>query len=58
MEKGEFVRVKTREQDENLHVVGRAALLRRPRIQGRAAALPYQEGEKSCRAPAGGEGFP
>jgi len=25
---------------------GRAALLRRPRIQGRAAALPYQEG---CR---------
>jgi hypothetical protein len=28
--------------DENLHVFGRAALLRRPRVQGRAAALPYQ----------------
>jgi hypothetical protein len=29
--------------DRNLHEFGRAALLRRPRIQGRAAALPYQE---------------
>jgi hypothetical protein len=29
----------------------RAALLRRPRIQGRAAALPYQQGEEFRRAP-------
>jgi hypothetical protein len=34
-------------QDKNLHVFGRAVLLRRPRIQGRAAALPCQEGEDS-----------
>jgi hypothetical protein len=27
-----------------LHVPARALLLRRPRIQGKAAALPYQEG--------------
>jgi hypothetical protein len=38
-------------QDKNPHVFGRAALLRRPRIQGRAAALPYQESEDSCHAP-------
>ena len=37
--------------DKNLHVVGRAALLRRPRIQGRAAALPCQKGEDLCPAP-------
>ena len=42
-----------RAQDKNLHVFGRAALLRRPRIQGRAAALPYQEGEEFCPAPPG-----
>jgi len=40
-----------RAHDKNLHVVGRAALLRRPRVQGRAAALPYQEDEDSCPAP-------
>jgi hypothetical protein len=34
-----------------LRITGRAALLRRPRIQGRAAALPYQEGEDFCPAP-------
>ena len=38
-------------QDKNLHVVGRAALLRRPIVQGRAAALPYQEGVDFCHAP-------
>ena len=38
-------------QDKNLHFFGRAALLRRPKLQGRAAALPYQEGEDSCHAP-------
>jgi hypothetical protein len=37
-------------QDKNLHVFGRAALLRRPRFQGRVAALPYQEGEDFCHA--------
>ena len=37
-------------QDRILHVLGRAALPRRPRIQGRAAALPYRDGEEllSC----------
>ena len=40
-----------RAQDENLRVFGRAALPRRPRIQGRAAALPYQDGEDFCPAP-------
>jgi hypothetical protein len=34
-----------------LHFFGSAALLRRPRIQGRAAALPCQEGEDFCPAP-------
>jgi hypothetical protein len=38
-------------QDKNLHVFGRAALLRRPRIQGRAAALPYLEDEDFRPAP-------
>jgi hypothetical protein len=38
-------------RDKNLYVFGRAALLRRPRVQGRAAALPYQEGEDFCHAP-------
>jgi hypothetical protein len=40
-------------QDKNLHVAGRAALLRRPSIQGRAAALPCLEGEDVRPAPAG-----
>jgi hypothetical protein len=40
-----------RVQDKNVHVFGGAALLRRPRVQGRAAALPYQEGEDFCPAP-------
>jgi hypothetical protein len=31
--------------EENLHIFGRAALPRRPRIQGRAAALPYHDGK-------------
>jgi hypothetical protein len=31
-----------------IRVFGRAALLRRPRIQGRAAPLPYREGEEIC----------
>jgi hypothetical protein len=34
---------------KDLHIVGRAALLRRPRIQGRAAALPCQEGKDFCQ---------
>ena len=38
-------------QDKILRVFGWAALLRRPRIQGRAAALPYREGEENCLAP-------
>jgi hypothetical protein len=38
-------------QDKDLPVFGRAALLRRPRDQGRAAALPYQKGEDDCLAP-------
>jgi hypothetical protein len=38
-------------QDNNPHVFGRAALLRRPEDQGRAAALPYQEGEGFFHAP-------
>jgi hypothetical protein len=37
--------------DKNLHVYGGAALLRRPTIQGRAAALPYLEGEDFRPAP-------
>jgi len=37
--------------DKNLHDFGRAALLRRPRVQGRAAALPYHESEDFCPAP-------
>jgi hypothetical protein len=41
-----------RVQAKNLHVFGRAALLRRPRVQGRAAALPYQEGKDLRPAPA------
>ena len=40
-----------RAQDRILRVFGRAALLRRPRIQGGAAALPYREGEEICPAP-------
>jgi hypothetical protein len=40
-----------RVQDKNLHDAGRAALLRRPRIQGGAAALPCQEDEDFCHAP-------
>jgi hypothetical protein len=36
--------------DKNLHVLGRA-LLRRPRVHGTAAALPYQEAEDFCHAP-------
>jgi len=40
-----------RAQDRNLRILGRAALLRRPRIQGRAAALPYREAEEICPAP-------
>jgi hypothetical protein len=40
-----------RVQDKNLHDAGRAALLRRPRIQVRAAALLYQEDEDFCHAP-------
>jgi hypothetical protein len=40
-----------RVRDRNLHVFGGAALLRRPKVQGRAAALPYQEGEDLCYAP-------
>jgi hypothetical protein len=39
-----------RVQDKNLHVIGRAALLRRPRVQGRAAALPCQDGEDLCHS--------
>ena len=35
---------------------GWAALLRRPRVQGRAAALPHREGEDSCHAPVAGIG--
>jgi len=35
----------------NLYFFGRAALLRRPNIQGGAAAPPYREGEDSCHAP-------
>jgi hypothetical protein len=38
-------------RDKNLYIFGRAALPRRPRIQGRAAALPYRESEGFCRAP-------
>jgi hypothetical protein len=38
-------------QDGFLRLSGRAALLRRPRIQGRAAALPYQSGGEFCAAP-------
>jgi hypothetical protein len=34
-----------------LPVFGRAALPRRPRIQGRAAALPYHNGEDFCPPP-------
>jgi hypothetical protein len=41
-------------QDKILH--GRAALLRRPRVQGRAAALPYQEGEVFGHTPPGDQG--
>ena len=37
--------------DKNLHVFGRAALPGRPRFQGRAAALPYHDGEDSWPAP-------
>jgi hypothetical protein len=37
--------------DKNLHLFGRAALPRRPRIQGRAATLPCQQGEDYCHAP-------
>jgi hypothetical protein len=29
--------------DKNLHLIGRAALLRRPKILGRTAAPPYRE---------------
>jgi hypothetical protein len=36
---------------ENLHVFGRVALLRGPKIQGRAAALPYQVGDDFVHAP-------
>jgi hypothetical protein len=39
-----------RVQDKILHVFGRAAL-RAAQIQGRAAALPYREGEEFCLAP-------
>jgi len=38
--------------EKNLRIVGKAAPLRRPKIQGRAAALPYREGEDFCPAPA------
>jgi hypothetical protein len=38
-------------EGHNGTVVGRAVLLRRPGIQGRAAALPYHESEENCRAP-------
>jgi hypothetical protein len=38
-------------QDKILRFFGRAALLRRPRIQARAAALPYREGEEIGPAP-------
>jgi hypothetical protein len=46
-----FMSVDCMVHDKNLHVSGRAALLRRPRIQGRAAALPYQESEDFRPAP-------
>jgi len=46
-----------RAQDKVLHVFGRAALLRRPRIQGRAAALPYLEGEETLRPRPAGRSF-
>jgi len=36
---------------QNSSSLRRAALLRRPGIQGRAAALPYQEGEDFCHGP-------
>jgi hypothetical protein len=45
-----FINALSRVRDKNPHVFGRAALLRRPRIQGRAAALPYQENEDFCHA--------
>jgi hypothetical protein len=41
---GNFGDCATGVQDKHLHVAGGAALLRLPRIQGRAAALPYLEG--------------
>jgi len=37
-------------QDKILRLFGRTALLRRPRIQGRAAALPYREREEIFQA--------
>jgi hypothetical protein len=43
--------------DKDLHIFGRAALLRRPRIQSRAAALPCQEGEDFCHAPRAASGL-
>ena len=49
--KGAWATRQHRVQDKILRVFGRAALLRRPRIQGRAAALPYREGEEICPAP-------
>jgi hypothetical protein len=52
-----WTRINTGAHDKNLHVVGRAALVRRPRIQGRAATLPYQEVEDFCPAPLTRMGF-
>jgi hypothetical protein len=40
-----------RARDEKFHVFGRAALPRRPGIQGRAATLPYHDGEDACPTP-------
>jgi hypothetical protein len=42
---------RSRAQDKNL-LGGGVTLLRRPGVQGRAAALPHQEREDFCHAPA------
>ena len=43
-----MIKIKT---EIDAKVLGRAALLRGPRIQGRAAALPCRNGEEFCPAP-------
>ena len=37
--------------ERNLYILGRAALLRRPKVQSSAATLPCLEGEGSCPVP-------